>query len=218
MALVIVIMAMLVLSAVGVALLLASSSETMMAASFEQGVEARYAAEAAVARAASDVFMTTDWSRLLGGLERSSFVDGPPYGARTLADGTSIDPGEIANLANCGRATACAAADLIVVTPSRPWGRNNPRWQPFAYGRLAAMAPATAGGSPIYLVVLVGDDPGENDDQPSRDGGVPATGEPENAGADVLVLRAEAFGPRRSYARVEATLVRTAGIVSWRLS
>ena len=216
-ALVMVMMSTFVLSVLGVALLLAAASETMMAAGFQRSVEARYAAEAVVARAASDAAATADWSAILSGVVRSSFVDGPSAGPRTLGDGASIDLGELMNLANCGRAGPCGSADLTAVTLSRPWGRNNPSWQPYGHGRLEDLTMVAGGGTPFYVVVMVADDPAENDDQPAVDGGAPATGEPRNAGTDVLVLRGEAFGPRGAYARVEATLVRGAGLVSWRL-
>ena len=78
------------------------------------------------------------------------------------------------------------------------------------------MAPRTAVSS-FYLVLLVGDDPAENDDQPLVDGGPPVTREPANAGRNMLALRAEAFGPRGAHARVDATLARPGGLVSWRL-
>jgi hypothetical protein len=210
-------MAMLVLSILSLALVLASSSETTMAAGFQRSVEARYAAEAAVARAASDAQATVDWSSVLNGLARSSFADGAPSGARTLADGTTIDLDEVTSLANCGRAAGCTEAAITASTAVRPWGLNNPRWRPYAYGRFDEMAPAMASLSPFYVIVSVGDDAAENDDRPLLDGGAPVTGDPENAGADVLVLRGEAFGRRGSYACIEATLMRSAGIVSWRV-
>jgi hypothetical protein len=64
------------------------------------------------------------------------------------------------------------------------------------------MAPASGGlRSPYYVVVLVGDDPSENDNDPTRDGVGAA-----NPGAGVISVRAEAFGPRGTHKIVEATL------------
>ena len=51
---------------------------------------------------------------------------------------------------------------------------------------------------------------------PLVDGGAPATGEPGNDGEEVLAMRAEAFGPRGAYARVDALLKRGVGLMSWR--
>jgi hypothetical protein len=210
-------MAMLVVSVLGTALLLASSSEMMMAANFQRAIEAQYAAEAAVERAVSDALAATDWTGLLNGLASSSFVDGPPAGSRPLGDGSRLDLDVAVNLANCGRPAACMESDLVSVRAGRPWGRNNPRWRLYGHGRFDLLTGAREATPPFYLVIMVADDPLENDDQPLVDGGPPVAGETDNAGRDVLVLRGEAYGPRGSYARVDATLVRGRGVVSWRL-
>jgi hypothetical protein len=216
MALVLAVIATLVVAALGVALILGTMSDTMMAANFQRSVEAQYAADAAIERAASDLFASPDWSGILTGLTPSSFVDGPPSGTRPLADGTSVNLGDVVNVASCGHPAACGQVELASVTPERPWGMNNPMWQLYAYGPLAALLAPGAIRSQFYIVVLVGDDPAENDNAPYLDGGAPATGEPANAGTDVLLLRAEAFGPRGAHARADATLERNSGIVSWR--
>jgi hypothetical protein len=216
-ALVVAVMATLVVSALGVALILGSTSDTLMAANFARSVEARYAAEAVLERGAADVEAAADWTGVLSGLVPSTFVDGPPSGTRRLPDGTRLDLSGVVNLANCDHASPCEASELVSVTAERPWGPNNPRWQLYAYGALTQLLPPGAGSSAFYLVLLVGDDPAENDDQPLVDGGPPVTGEPENAGRNMVVLRAEAFGPRGAHARVDATLDRPGGLVSWRL-
>jgi hypothetical protein len=109
---------------------------------------------------------------------------------------------------------------MDAVTPDRPWGRNNPRWQLYAYGRLADMLPAGMIDSPYYVIVMVADDGSENDDDPLRDGTDPSV----NPGAGVLALRAEARGARGGRRVIEATLGRAepdAGhigvrVLSWR--
>jgi hypothetical protein len=216
-ALVVAMMATLVVSALGVALILGSTSDTLMAANFSRSVEARYAAEAALERGAAEAESIADWTGVLTGLVHSTFVDGPPGDTRRLPDGTRLDLGAVVNLANCSHAPRCEEAELVSVTAERPWGPNNPRWRLFAYGPLAQLMPPDTAASPFYLVLLVGDDPAENDDQPAIDGGPPVTSEAVNAGRNVLVLRAEAFGARGAHARVDATLSRPGGIVSWRL-
>lgn len=216
-ALVVAIMATLVVSALGVALILGSTSDTLMAANFARSVEARYAAEAALERGAADVEASADWSGVLTGLVPSTFVDGPPGGMRPLSDGTRLDLAGVVNLANCSHASRCEESELVSVTSERPWGPNNPRWRLYAYGPLAQLMPAPTAASSFYLVLLVGDDPAENDDQPTVDGGPPVTGEAANRGRNVLVLRAEAFGARGAHARIDATLDRPGGIMSWRL-
>ncbi len=130
-----------------------------IAANFRNSQEARYAAGAAAERAVRDLASIADWSRLLDGTVRSTFVDGLPAGTRTLSDGSSLDLGELVNLANCLKPTPCGDAEMDAVTADRPWGVNNPRWQLFAHGWLRDVLPAGAIDSAFYTVVLVGDDP-----------------------------------------------------------
>jgi hypothetical protein len=216
MALITAIMAALVVGVLGATVLLGTTAETMMAENFLRSVEAQYAAEAALERAASDVGASTEWNAVLMGLAPSAAVDGPPAGARRLADGSVVDLREIVNLAYCGHPGSCAESELVSVTEERPWGLNNPRWQLFAYAPLAQLLPPGERRAQFFVVVLAGDDPGENDNAPLLDGGPPATGEAENAGAGSILLRAEAFGPRGAHARVDAAVTRAGGIVSWR--
>jgi hypothetical protein len=207
--------ATLVVSALGVAVVLGTISETRMAANFQRSVEAQYAAEAVVERAVSDLDATADWNGVLAGSAPSGFVDGPPAGVRWFS-GSRIDLNEIVNVANCGHAASCRESESASVTAERPWGMNNPRWQLYAYSPIDRLMPSGDITSRFYVVVLVGDDPAENDDMPLVDGGRPGSSEPDNPGAGVLVLRAEAFGPLGAHARVDATLARKGGIVSWR--
>src|SRR5206468_2152029 len=134
---------------------------------------------------------------------------------RTLADGSTIDLEHVVNLADCGRTQPCTDADMDAVTGERPWGRNNPRWQLYAYGRLMDLLPNQSVDSPYYVTVMVGDDPSETDAKPLEDGA-------DMAGAGILALRAEAFGPRDVHRSVEMTVARPATgqpglrVLSWR--
>ena len=215
-------MAVLLLSALGLALVLTTSAESMIASNYQNAIEALYAAEAAADRAMLDVAMIPEWSSLFDGSATSSFVDGPPAGTRTLADGLVLDLAQVVNRANCGKASACSRADLIGnAAGDRPWQSNNPVWHLYAFGPLNDLLPSSV-LSPFYVVVLVSDDPSENDDDPLRDGTDPAA----NPGAGLLAIRAEAFGPRSAHKIVELTVARTsvergAGgaplrILSWR--
>jgi len=205
-ALVLAMMAVLLLSALGLALAAATATELMIAANYRTAQEAFYAADAAAERALSELPSVANWDLLFAGSLQSTFVDGPPSGARTLADGSAIDLAQVTNVANCGKKTACTAADLAAnLTGDRPWGANNPVWQPYAYGRLAGVAPGTAGSSIFYVVVFVGDDSAETDGDPLRDGADPAV----NPGSGAVALRAEAFGPRGAHRVVELTASRT---------
>lgn len=212
-ALVIAMMALLLMSGLGAAIVMTTASETMIAGNFRVASEARYAADAAAERAIDDLRTVADWTLVLSGGRRSTFIDGEPGGTRTLADGSTIDLTETLNMTNCSKATACRAADMDTVTAERPWGANNPRWQLYAYGPLKRVIPAGTIASSYYVVAMVADDPSENDGDPLRDGGGVT-----NPGAGRLSLRAEAFGPRGAHKVIETTLAHPPAVrlLSWR--
>ena len=93
---------------------------------------------------------------------------------------------------------------MQAVTLARPWGLNNPQWQLFAYGPINSILPQGGLNSPYYVIVMVGDDPSENDNDPLHDG-VSQT----NPGSGVLAMRAEAFGPNGVHRVIELTVART---------
>jgi hypothetical protein len=210
---VVVLLVILLMSALVAALTSVTASEVLIAANFRHSREASYAATAAAERALSDL-STSDWASVLAGSTLSTFADGPPVGTRTLPTGDGIDLTRLLNLANCRKPTSCSDDEMNLITAERPRGANNPRWQLFGYGRLTDINPGVVTDSQFYVVVMVGDDPSENDDNPLVD----AT--PGGPGAGMLALRAEAFGPRSTHKAVELTAVRTAsgrvGVVSWR--
>src|ERR1051326_2027734 len=152
-AMVIAMMAMLLMTALGVALILTTSSETMIAGNFRNSQEGLYAADAAIERAMDDILTVPDWNKLLDGSTQSAFVDGAPTGQRTLLDGSTIDLTQALNMANCQKVTTCSAGDLTAITSERPWGVNNPVWRLYGYGNLRDMLPATDTiNSPDHLV------------------------------------------------------------------
>ena len=89
-ALIIVLLSMLLLSALGIALSLTTSTETQIAASYRRSTETFYAADAGAARAIHDLALVGDWTDVLSGGETSTFVDGAP-GPRVLPDGSPFD-------------------------------------------------------------------------------------------------------------------------------
>jgi hypothetical protein len=211
-ALIVALMAMLLMMALGTALILTTSTESKITRNFKTASEALYAADAVLERAVDDLRTISDWSATLSGAVQSTFVDGAPAGQRALADGQRIDLGEIVNLANCHKVAACSSSDMDDVTAERPWGPNNPRWQPFAWGRLNDIMPARTVNSPFYVVVMVADDPSDNDGDPLRDGrALCAQGQVTgcNPGTGVIALRAEAFGPFGAHKILELTISRT---------
>jgi hypothetical protein len=203
MAIIVALMAMLMMSVLGAALVLTTSFETAIAANFRYAHEGLYAAEAAAELALDHLAAMADWNPILEGVAQSAFVDGPPGGVRTLADGSLLDLGGTVNMLNCRKATGCTPSELVGNTAQRPWGPNNPVWRLFVYGPLSDLLGTHAVDSLHYVMVLAADDPSENDGNPLRDGD-----DETNAGSGVLALRAEAFGPRGARQAIELTVAR----------
>ena len=203
-ALVVALLSLLLLTALGLALTLTTQTETAIASNQRMGQEAMNAADAAIELAMQDLLAMPDWNRALSGAEQSSLVDGSPGGTRSLPDGTTVNLTEIANLASCGHIASCSASEIATNSPERHWLTNNPAWQLYAYGPATNLLPFTTENSPIYVVVLVGDDPSETDGDPLTDGVGAA-----NPGGGVLAIRAEAFGPHGTHRIIEATIART---------
>jgi ketosteroid isomerase-like protein len=204
MALIVALMSMMLLTALGLGLVMTTMSETMITAAYRDGGEAMYAADAGVERVMQELLTVPDWNRILTGQVQSSLVDGPPTGARTLPDGSSFDLTAATNMLNCNKVTTCSAADMDAWTMERPYGRNNPRWNLFAYAPLTELIETGTIASPLYVAVWVGDDSAENDDNPAADGTVDT-----NKGRGILLLRAEAYGPGGSRSSIEVTVART---------
>jgi hypothetical protein len=202
-ALVVALMAMLLMTGLGLALVLTTSTETMISNNYRSGQEALYAADAALERVMLEIPGITDLDALLSGSIKSSFNDGGP-GARTLPDGRRLNLLALTNLANCGTTAGCTVDQMNQVTTERPWGPNNPRWQLFAYGPINRLLPEGQLDSPFYVVVWVGDDPAETDNDPTRDDANGSKG----PGQGVVLLRAEAFGPFGAHKRIEVTVQR----------
>ncbi len=203
MALMISLMALLLLTALGLALVLTTSTETMIAGNYSNGAEALYAADAGIERAMEDILTVADWNTILGGTATSAFIDGSAGGDRTLPGGGTINLNQVVNMANCGKLTTCSDADMDAVTVERPWGENNPRWQLYAYGDMNDIVPTSTVNSPFYVVVMVADDPA--DALP----GQPPDNDPAKDSNGALLMRAEAFGPGNSHKVIEVTLART---------
>lgn len=209
-ALITALMATTLLMALGMALMLTTMTEGRIAGNYRDGAEALYAADAAVERVVQDILTVPDWNTILDGSVTSAFIDGPPSGPRTLADGATIDLTQATNMLRCGKVTGCTDAEMNAVTADRPWGANNPRWQLYAHGPMDDLLPTGTINSPVYVIVWVADDPSENDDAPLRDGDPTAAGKtPPNAGKGVIAMLAQAYGPGGVRRSVEVTLART---------
>lgn len=214
MALIVTLMTMALILALGMALTLTTITEARIASNYRRAAQARYAADAAVERAVPELARVLPWDDVLAGGVKSSFIDGPSSGVRLLPGGARLDLAEATNQVRCGK-NACSTSDLTASTDDRPWGANNPMWQPYAYGLLDRLATSPL-AVPVYVIVWVADDPAENDDDPLHDGAPPNGCNPEtepgcgdgNGGRGVILLRARAFGADGTQRTVNATVAR----------
>ena len=184
-ALIIALMAMMLLTALGAAVVMVSSTETHISSNYRNSQEALYAADAAVERVVEDLLMAPRWNDILSGTSQSAFVDGSPTLAKTLPGGGTI---------TLTSATAALQSDTDTLNL---WGANNPQWRLFAWGPLSNMLPNNQIDSSMYVAVWVADDPAETDGNPLTDGN------------GTLTLHAEAIGPSGTRKVVEVTVART---------
>jgi hypothetical protein len=206
-ALVVALMTMLLLTALGIALTLVTATETKISGNHRAGSETMYAADAAVERVMQDLLTVPDWDQILNGTLTSSFIDGPP-GVRLTTAG-EINLVEATNMVRCGKITPCSDADMDALAEERPWSKNNPRWQLYAYGPIVDMLPTATLNSDIYVIVWVADDPSECDNNPLVDGAAPIAPCGVNIGKGVLTMMAHAYGAGGVRRVIETTVART---------
>lgn len=204
-ALLVVLFALTLVSAVTAVLVVGASTETLLAAHTGAQSEALAAADAVLSRTVAELRAEPDLSAMLDGRSGSRFVDGSP-GMRTLPDGSTVDLAELVHLANCNRPRPCTMAELDASAADRPWGPRNPRWRLYSYGPLVSSSGAPSSGLPVYVVSMVADDPAETDGTPLIDGGGPTM--PTNPGTGIVLVRGEAYGRRGARRVVEASVVR----------
>jgi type IV pilus assembly PilX-like protein len=143
-ALVIALMSLALMMALATSLLLITMTETRIAASYRDGIQALYAADAAIERVLPDLLAAAPaWDDVLAGAARSTFVDGEADGVRRLADGTAIG---------------------LVEETHQLRAEGNPRWQLYGYGWIASVLPAGRTDSRLYVAVWLADD------RPTTDG------------------------------------------------
>lgn len=188
-ALIIALMAMMLLTALGAAVVMVSSTETHIAGNYRNSAEALYAADAAAERVVEDLLLIPRWNDILTGTAQSGFIDGAMTSAKTLPSGGTIR-------LCCGQNTATGELQANTDTLNL-WGANNPQWKLFAWGPLHDMLPNNQIDSPMYVAVWIADDPAESDGNPAAD--VNGT----------LTMHAEAIGPSGTRKVIEVTVART---------
>jgi hypothetical protein len=200
-ALIIALMSMMLLTALGAAVVMVSNTETMIASNHRNSQEAVYAADAVVERVVQDLLMVPRWNDVLAGTVQSSFIDGGMTATKTLPGGGTI-------LLCCGTNTATDQLQDDTDTLNL-WGGNNPQWKLFAWGPVAELLPDARIDSPYYVGVWVADDPA---DAPPDAQGNPGTIQDNNPLSDsngTLTLHAEAIGPTGTRKVIEVTVART---------
>ena len=204
-ALVVALLVMCLLTALGMALMLTTQTETMISANYRDSMEGQYAADAALERVMDDVLTVHDWNTLLATTDgvtagvTSGFHDTTPSSPITLPDGRTLDLAKATYMINCAKTTACSASDMDTTTNDRPWSTNNPRYHLYAWGAVNDLIPTGTLNSPYYVAVWIADDPAETDDDPLADTN------------GTISLHAEAFGPTGAHKVIEVTVARTSG-------
>jgi hypothetical protein len=193
-ALIIALMAMMLLTALGAAVIMVSNTETHISNNYRNSQEALYAADAAVERVVQDLLMVPRWNDILGGITQSGFVDGSMTGSKSLPGGGTMT-------LCCGTNTATGQLQAETDTLNL-WGTNNPQWKLYAWGPLKDMLPNSEIDSPMYVAVWIADDPADGT------GGV-ADGNPLLDVNGTLTLHAEAVGPSGTRKVIEVTVART---------
>jgi hypothetical protein len=200
-ALLVALVAMSVMSMLGLGLLLSSTVDRLAATNHDDGLALANFAESGLELAARELATVADWNALLAGTIQSSLTDGPPAGVRQPLPGILVDLSRLTNELRCGRALPCSAAVIAAATAERPWGANNPHWQPFLYTTVVADTPRRT--SSAYVVVWIGDDGSEADADPLSDGGGPG-----GEGRYIVRAHAEAFSSSGGRHAIEAELAR----------
>ena len=178
------------LGAVAAALVVLTTTETLISASFRHAREASHGAEAALERGLHDLAAMPDWSPALSA---------PPANLTS-----SFDDGETMPRAPDGR-----TLDLAQLTAERQresddrdgpavFGADSPHWRLFAHAPVRELLAAPGLDLPLYLVVWVADDESDGDGNPAVD----TNGR--------IVIWAVAFGAGGARRSVEARIGRTA--------
>jgi hypothetical protein len=189
-ALLIVLVAVGLVTAVAVALMVVTSTDTLIGGAYRTAHETFYAADAALDRALAELALMPSWTPALAtppGNLVASYDDGTAM--ITAPDGRSYSVAAM----NAARQSASNA-----VYSTSAFGADTPSWRLFAHCRFRDLVPPGTVAPPAYLLVWVADDGGDGDGDATRD-----------SNAQVLV-HAEALGVGGSRRAIEAAVGRAA--------
>jgi len=175
-------MVMTLLAALGAALALVVSAESVTAANYESAQQSLYAADAGIERTVGELRLLASWRNVPASLSAwSDFNDGLTI-ARA-ADGASLDLAQL---------TLRRQTESNAMYPTSP---DRPVWHVFGHAPMNQMIAGSA-VAPPYVVAWIADDPDDLDGDPATDTN------------DVVIIHAEAFGVRGSRRAIEATIRR----------
>ena len=182
MALVIVLLAAGLLTALAAALVVVTSAETQIAANFRDGQEALNAADVGLEWAVESLRAAPIWSGVLAGTVPSGFAGATLY-PDPPGGGPVID-------------LAAATAQLQAAASAGRWGADTPVWRLWVWGPVSDLLPAGSIDSRMYVAVWVADDVADADADPLSD---------HNG---LVTLHSEAYGPGGTRRVVEASVAR----------
>ena len=166
-------MSMLLMTALGTALVLTTTSETMIAANFRTAARRCTPPTRASSGSMDDLLTVPDWNKLLDRLAAVGVHRRPPSGDAHASDGSTIDLDAGPRAWRTARQVddvqrrrhGCHDATSARGRPTTRAGSSSPT------ARSSDLLPTGTINSPFYVVVLVGDDPSETDDDPIGIGG-----------------------------------------------
>jgi hypothetical protein len=163
-ALVVTLLAMALVTALGIGIMILADSERLVAANYERSNETLYAADAMAGRTIGDLRGAADWNAILAGGVQSAFADATR--SPRLPSGVTL---------NLDAITADVQSQSDALGPAGP---NRPIWRLFAWGPLARLAAS----SDQYGAAWVADDRFEIDGNAGADAN------------NVVAIHAEAYG------------------------
>jgi hypothetical protein len=173
------------LTTLGAVLVMVVTAEVLVAAHHRASQQGLYAAEAGVERTIGDIRALGTWRDVPAAGSASSAADlNDGAMAPRLADGTNLD---------LSRLTTARQLESDGFYPNAP---DRPQWRLFGHASLDRLTAGSAGLASAYVVIWIADDPDDLDGDPARDSN------------DVLIVRAQVFGPHKVQRSVEATMRR----------
>jgi len=166
------------------ALALVVTTEARVSGNYYGSQQGLYAAEAGVERAIGELRLLPTWRDVPGPSSTTLAADfNDALAVARAPDGSTL---------NLAQLTVRRQTESDAVYPAGP---DRPVWRLYAHAPLDRMLPG-AGHDTAYVVVWVADDSDDLDGNAAVDAN------------DIVMIRAEAFGPRGSKRAVEATIAR----------